>query len=113
MSDKIGKLDKVVSFLVNTPTDAGAGGQVDSYSTALTCRGALMTKSGFRSDAFGDIVAASAYYLLVRKQSDLLAILNTSTKVQIETQTYAIVGWDDDKDSKLYYRIDLAKEIKV
>lgn len=112
MSDLIGNMDKVVTFYVNTPTDAGAGGNNDGYSAALTTRGFLKKQSGDRNSQLYDLAISNTWYLTVRKQNALSAILSPSLKVGVQGKEglFTVQSWEDVQEDHFYYKLTLSQQ---
>ncbi len=102
----IGKMRQVVVFLQNNPSPIGAGSK-DNYTTLLTTRGQLVSKSGNRSLQFGAIADSSFMTLRCRFNATLAASLRSDTKIVIDGSTYTFTNWTLVDQKKHWYEFQL------
>lgn len=100
----VGRLSKIVTFQIDTPTPLGAGYE-DSWGTLLTTRGYLLKNRGGRVLENGEIYEDNSYDLWVRYQPTLetnLSILKL--RLQIDQKTYVIHSIEKEDQRNFYYR---------
>ena len=107
---EVGRLNKVVTFKSNTPTDKGAGA-ADSYATLLTTRGYLKKSSGSRGFSFGELSESSSWILITRYQQDIEDNLRMDMKLEIDGRTFTVTGWEKMEEKRFYYEIQLSEKV--
>lgn len=106
----IGKMRESVVFLVNSPIPAPGGGSADNYTTLLTTRGQLISKSGNRALSFGTIADSSFMSLIVRFQTALANALRSDTKIVISGITYTFSSYTLIDQKKHLYKFEIQSQ---
>jgi head-tail adaptor len=106
----IGRFDKVVVFKTNTPTAATTGGGVDSYSTLCTVYGYLYKSNSSRGLGFGEVTFDNSYNLIVEYQETINSAIRPDLKVEIDSVTYTISGWEKIEEKRHFLKFSLQRQ---
>lgn len=105
----IGRFDKLVTFKVNTPAATGAG-STDSYSTLLQAWGSLKKSNSSRGLSYGESAFDNTYTLIVYYQDSIYNAIRTDLKVDIDSVTYTVTGWEKLQEKRFYLKFNLNRQ---
>lgn len=106
----IGRFDKKVIFKSNTGSTTSTGGRSDSYSTLCTVYGWLKKDNSSRGLGFGEVNFNNSYTLVVEYQETINSAIRPDLKVEIDSATYTISGWEKIEEKRYYLKFKLERQ---
>lgn len=106
----IGRFRSRPSFLNNSPTSDGAGGQIENYTAFLTCWGLLSQNTGSRLVSQNEIILDNFYTLIVRYQDALATNLKSNTLIQVGSRLFTIQSTTKIQELDYFYSFTLVQK---
>lgn len=106
----VGLFRNLVTFLNNSPTSDGAGGQTDNYIPFLTTWGQLRQTSGSRNLSTYEIQLENNYLLTVRYDPSLETLQKSNTKVSTtDGRSFTISNSTKVEELDFFYTFTLSQ----
>jgi head-tail adaptor len=106
----IGQFDKTVIFKSNTISTTSSGGRADGYSTLCTVYGWLKKDGSSRALEFGETNFNNSYTLVVEYQETINSAIRPDLKVEIDSVTYTISGWEKIEERRYFLKFKLERQ---